>query len=97
MQNSMRCIIMHLKANIATGSWLKPAERRLSGLDPEPDLDNANVGRDTGMGLGTPLAFPFFAGRSALRRIGEARGPPRAKPCEAGRLYALASIRWEGV
>ena len=48
LQNSMRCIIMHLKVNIATGSWLKPAERRLSGLDPEPDLDNANVGRDTG-------------------------------------------------
>ena len=48
LQNSIRCIIMHLKANIATGSWLKPAERRLSGLDPEHDLDNANVGRDTG-------------------------------------------------
>ena len=48
LQNSMRCIIMHLKVNIAMGSWLKPAERRLSGLDPEPDLDNANVGRDTG-------------------------------------------------
>ena len=48
LQNSIRCIIMHLKANIATGSWLKPAERRLSGLDPEPDLDNANVGRDIG-------------------------------------------------
>ena len=44
LQKSMRCIIMHLKAKIATGSWLKPAERRLSGLDPEPDLDNANVG-----------------------------------------------------
>ena len=48
LQNSIRCIIMHLKANIAMGSWLKPAERRLSGLDPEPDLDNANVGRHTG-------------------------------------------------
>ena len=27
------------------GSWLKLAERKLSGFDPQPDLDNANVGK----------------------------------------------------
>ena len=27
------------------GSWLESAERRIESLDPQPDLDNANVGR----------------------------------------------------
>ena len=35
-----RYIIIPMKK----GSWLKPAERRLTGFDPQPDLDNANVG-----------------------------------------------------
>lgn len=26
------------------GSWQQPAERGLMRLDPQPDLDNANVG-----------------------------------------------------
>ena len=36
-----RYIIIPMKK----GSWLKPAERRLTGFDPQPDLDNANVGK----------------------------------------------------
>ena len=32
------------KLKTVTGSWPKPAERRLYRLDPQPDLDNANVG-----------------------------------------------------
>ncbi len=37
-----RYIIIPMKK----GSWLKPAERRLTGFDPQPDLDNANVGKE---------------------------------------------------
>ena len=50
------------------GSWLKPAERRLTGLDPQPDLDNANVGRYLAE-KGSASHFSYFFRRTPARSL----------------------------
>ena len=41
------------------GSWQEPAERKLYRFDPQPDLDNANVGKHGSL-CGMPYGIPFF-------------------------------------
>ena len=48
------------KLKTITGSWLEPAERRLYRLDPQPDLDNANVGMYTEQIGRCPFASLFL-------------------------------------
>ena len=48
------------KLKTVTGSWPKPAERRLYRLDPQPDLDNANVGMYAELIERCPCASLFF-------------------------------------
>ncbi len=42
------------------GSWLKLAERKLTGFDPQPDLDNANVGQYRRFFRRIPRGFLLF-------------------------------------
>ena len=48
------------KLKTITGSWQEPAERRLYCLDPQPDLDNANVGMYTEQFERCPFASLFY-------------------------------------
>ena len=65
-----------------TGSWPKPAERRLDDLDPKPDLDNANVGKipEKWKITGNVVGVPLFC---AIRPEGDRRACTDGHPTDA--------------